>query len=89
MPYRYNITAAKAETIRTELTLSGVRGARVRRMPNGAARIVLKSVEDRSNARDAFVMADLCNASADAFTCPNWGSSSNGPVEFFVWGLTP
>jgi hypothetical protein len=89
MTKRYNITAAKADTIRAELTRSGITGARVRRMPNGAARIVLRSVEDRDAARDAFVMADLCSAAATPFTSPKWAHLSNGPVEFFVWSLTP
>ena len=86
---RYNITAEKAATIRSELAASGVKGARLRRMPNGAARIVLKTAADRDNARDAFVMSDLCTASAQAFTRPDWATSSNGACEFFVWSFTP
>lgn len=85
----YPATAAKATFLRAELTAMGVKRARVRVMRNGAARLVLNSIEDRDAARDALVMSDACTACGDAFTVPSSRFAWNGPVEIFVRFLTP
>lgn len=85
----YPATAEKAAILRAELARAGVPKARVRVMPNGAARIVLASVADRDNARDALVLADACTASGVAFTVPDSRHAWNGPTEIFVRFLIP
>jgi predicted RNA-binding Zn-ribbon protein involved in translation (DUF1610 family) len=80
----YPATAAKAEELRSALAAWGVKGARVRRMPSGSMRLVLKSVADRDAARDALVMVNACTACGVAFTVPDSRHAWNGPTEIFV-----
>lgn len=83
MPMTYNITTAKAEALRTELALSGLTNARVRKMRNGAGRLVIASVDDRDAARDALVMVNACTISGNPFTKPESRFAWNGPTELF------
>lgn len=85
----YSVTDEKAKALRDELTNMGVVGARIRKMPNGACRLVLKYREDRDAARDALVMVNACTACGDAFTSPSSRNAWNGYTEIFVRFLTP
>lgn len=80
----YPATAEKVADLRSLLTSCGVNGARVRRMANGAARLVLASKADRDTARDALVLADARTASGVTFAHPDSRFAWNGPVEVFV-----
>lgn len=80
----YPATAEKVADLRSLLTSCGVTGARVRRMANGAARLVLASNNDRDAARDALTLADARTCSGLAFTSPDSRFAWNGPVEIFV-----
>ena len=84
MTYLHPVTDAKASSLRAELAASGVKGARVRKMPNGACRLVLASAADRDNARDALVSVNACTGSGVAFTSPDSRFAWNGPTEIFV-----
>ena len=84
MQILYPATAEKIATVRANLADCGVACARVRRMPNGAARIVLANASDRDAARDALVMSDARTASGLAFTHADSRFAWNGPVEIFV-----
>lgn len=80
----YPVTDAKAHSLRTLLVAMGVPGARVRKMRNGACRVVLKSRAHRDAARDAFVLANACTASGRLFTHPDSRHAWNGEVEIFL-----
>jgi hypothetical protein len=80
----YPATAEKVADLRSLLTSCGVNGARVRRMANGAARLVLASRDDRDAARDALVLANARTATGCDFTNPDSRFAWNGPVEIFV-----
>jgi hypothetical protein len=84
LTYLHPVTDAKASALRAELSLSGVKGARVRKMPNGACRIVLASAADRDNARDALVTVNACTGSGKPFTSPDSRFAWNGPTEIFI-----
>jgi hypothetical protein len=84
MTYLYPVTDAKTSSLRAELALSGVKGARIRKMPNGACRLVLASAADRDNARDALVSVNACTGSGTPFTSPEARFAWNGPTEVFV-----
>lgn len=77
-------TAAKATTVRLNLSLCGVTGARVRVMPNGAMRLVVRDRSQREAARDALVLSDACTATGNLFTSPESSSAWNGDTEIFV-----
>lgn len=85
----YPATADKASALRSNLFFCGANKARVRVMPNGAARLVLASVTDRDAARDALVLSNACTACGEAFTYPASRSAWNGPTEIFVRFLAP
>jgi hypothetical protein len=80
----YPATAEKVAGLRSALATCGVTGARVRRMPNGAARVVLATAADRDNARDALVLSNARTCSGVAFTSTDSRFAWNGPVEIFV-----
>ena len=80
----YPATAEKAAAFRANLSLCGAAKARVRVMPNGAARLVIASAADRDVARDALILSNACTASGDAFTLPTTRAAWNGPTEIFV-----
>lgn len=80
----YPATAAKAATVRLNLSLCGVTGARVRVMPNGALRLVVRDRSQREAARDALVLSDACTACGALFTSPDCATAWNGDLEIFV-----
>lgn len=85
----YSATAEKASALRANLSFCGANKARVRVMPNGAARLVITSPSDRAAARDALVLSNACTASGLAFTSTNTDTAWNGPTEIFVRFLAP
>lgn len=82
--FLYHATPAHVANLRSLLASCGVNGARVRRMPNGAARLVLASADQRDAARDALVLADARTATGNPFTSADSRFAWNGPVEVFV-----
>lgn len=80
----YPATAEKASALRSVLRDVGVKGARIRRMANGALRLVVASASDREAARDALVIVGACTACGKAFTLPGSRFAWNGPNEIFV-----
>lgn len=85
----YPATADKASALRSNLSSCGANKARVRVMPNGAARLVIASAADRDAARDALVLSNACTASGCAFTSADTNTAWNGPTEIFVRFLAP
>lgn len=85
----YPATADKASALRSNLSACGANKARVRVMPNGAARLVIASPADRDAARDALVLSNACTASGRAFTSTDTNAAWNGPTEIFVRFLAP
>jgi hypothetical protein len=80
----YPVTDDKANTLRANLLAAGVNGARVRKCPNGSARLVLASANDRDAARDALVLSNACTGSGKSFADPSSRHAWNGPVEIFI-----
>lgn len=79
----YPANAEKAATLRANLSAFGVK-ARVRVMPNGAARIVLANATDRDSARDAFVLSNACTCCGESFASQAAKHAWNGPTEIFI-----
>ena len=82
--YLYPATAAKATLVRENLALCGAAGVRVRRMPNGSLRVVVRSKDQRAAVRDALILSDACTGSGMLFTSPDSNSAWNGDLEIFV-----
>ncbi len=80
----YPATEAKATALRDNLALCGVTGARVRRMPNGSARVVIRDKDQRDDTRDALVLSDACTASGLSFAAVDSVYAWNGATEVFV-----
>jgi hypothetical protein len=82
--YLYPATAAHAATVRANLAACGVSDVRVRVMPNGAMRLVLRSRDQRESVRDALVLSGAVTASGKSFASPSSSTAWNGDVEIFV-----
>ena len=80
----YPVTEAKAHSLRTLLVALGAKGARVRKMRNGAARVVLADAAHRAAACSALTLAEALTACGQRFDDPAAWSAWNGPVEIFV-----
>lgn len=77
-------SAAMAQAMRETLLACGAAGVRVRRMRNGALRLVLRDANQRDAVRDALVLSDARTARGTTFTTPDSRFAWNGTTEIFV-----